>query len=148
MSKISLLVAILIFSLLSACGFHTPTKITALNVLITGKVDSVFAIKLKTHFNVEVAQSLVVQIDNEVQKKQTATYSNGVSSSYTLTLSVPVKIFRNKKILLSKTLTASTTIGKLPTTQADRLQIDTNYLQLRNIVVTKLLRRLRYLDEN
>jgi LPS-assembly lipoprotein len=95
-----------------------------------------------------VAQSLVVQIDNEVQKKQTATYSNGVSSSYTLTLSVPVKIFRNKKILLSKTLTASTTIGKLPTTQADRLQIDTNYLQLRNIVVTKLLRRLRYLDEN
>jgi hypothetical protein len=43
----------------------------------------VFAIKLKTHFNVEVAQSLVVQIDNEVQKKQTATYSNGVSSSYT-----------------------------------------------------------------
>jgi hypothetical protein len=37
---------------------------------------------------------LVVQIDNEVQKKQTATYSNGVSSSYTLTLSVPVKIFR------------------------------------------------------
>jgi LPS-assembly lipoprotein len=83
-----------------------------------------------------------------VQKQQIATYSNGVSSSYTLTLSVPVKIFRSKKILLSKTLTASTTIGKLPTTQADRLQIDTNYLQLRNIVVTKLLRRLRYLDEN
>jgi LPS-assembly lipoprotein len=83
-----------------------------------------------------------------VQKKQTATYSNGVSSSYTLTLSVPVKIFRNKKKLLSKTLTASTTIGKLPTTQADRLQIDTSYLQLRNIIVTKLLRRLRYLDEN
>jgi shikimate kinase len=70
------------------CGFRRPTKITALNVLITGKVDSVFAIKLKTHFNVEAAQSLVVQIDNEVQKKQTATYSNGVSSSYTLTLSV------------------------------------------------------------
>jgi LPS-assembly lipoprotein len=66
---------------------------------IWSKVDSVFAIKLKSHFNVEAAQSLVVQIDNEVQKKQTATYSNGVSSSYTLTLSVPVKIFRNKKKL-------------------------------------------------
>ncbi|CAB5500456.1 hypothetical protein [Bathymodiolus thermophilus thioautotrophic gill symbiont] len=148
MSKTSLFVIILLSSLLGACDFHIPTKVVALNASITGKTDSVFAIKLKEHFDTEAAQSFIVQVGNEAQRKQAATYLDGTASSHTLTLSVPVKIFRNKKLLLSKTLSASTTTSKLPTTQANRLQIDASYTQLRSTIITELLRRLEYLDEN
>lgn len=148
MSKINLIIIIIFSSLLSACSFHTPTKITTLNAVITGKVNSVFATKLKTYFDVEAAQSFTIQIGNEVQNKRTVTYLDGIANSYTLTLGIPVKIFRNKKLLLSKTLIANATIEKLPTTQTNRLQIDISYMQLRKTIMTKLLRRLRYLNEN
>ncbi|NYT27320.1 MAG: hypothetical protein H0A76_05155 [Candidatus Thiodubiliella endoseptemdiera] len=145
MSKINLLAIILISTLLSACGFHTPNNITSLNASITGNTSGAFAVELKKHFNTNAVQLLTVQIGNEVQKQQTVTYSAGIVSSYSLTLGVPIKIFQHKKLLLVKTLTANTTMSKL-SLQANRLQITTSYTQLRKDIVTKLLRRLKALN--
>jgi len=101
-------------------------------------------------FNQEATQSLTIQIGNEVQKKQTSSYkSDGKASSYTLNLSVPIKVFNNdNKLLLSKNLNASIHLSKMSATQADRLQIEENYEQLRNTIIKKLLRRLSKLNEN
>jgi len=66
-----------------------------------------------------------------------------------LNLSVPIKVFNNdNKLLLSKNLNASIHLSKMSATQADRLQIEENYEQLRNTIIKKLLRRLSKLNEN
>jgi LPS-assembly lipoprotein len=150
MSKINLLSIILITSLLSACGFHTPYKNTPLNASITSTDNNTFTLELRKHFNSEAAQSLAIQVGDEVQKKQTSSYDpSGKISSYTLSLSVPVKVFNNNnKLLLSQNLTASTHLSKMSATQADRLQIAESYEQLRNTIIKKLLRRLNRLNEN
>ena len=150
MSKINLLSIILITSLLSACGFHTPYKNTPLNASITSTDNNAFTLELKKRFNSEATQSLAIQVGDEVQKKQTSSYnSSGKTSSYTLSLSVPVKVFNNNnKLLLSQDLTASTHLSKMSATQADRLQIAESYEQLRNTIIKKLLRRLNRLNEN
>jgi len=150
MSKINFLSIILIASLLSACGFHTPYKNTPLNASITSTDNNAFATELKKRFNLESIQTLAIQIGRELQKKQTSSYTpDGKSSSYTLSLSVPVKVFNNKnKLLLSQDLVASTHLSKMSATQADRLQIAEGYKQLRNTVIKKLLRRLNRLNEN
>ncbi|SFV82249.1 hypothetical protein MNB_SUP05-6-1002 [hydrothermal vent metagenome] len=150
MSKINLLSIILITSLLSACGFHTPVKNTPLNASITSTDNNAFTLELKKRFNSEATQSLAIQVGDEAQKKQTSSYdSSGKTSSYTLSLSVPVKVFNNNnKLLLSQDLTASTHLSKMSATQADRLQIAESYEQLRNTIIKKLLRRLNRLNEN
>jgi Rare lipoprotein B family. len=150
MSKISFLSAILITSLLGSCGFHTPYKNTTLNASIIASTNNAFADELKKRFDQEASQSLIVQIDNEVQKKQTASYkSDGKASSYTLSLSIPVKVFNNNnKLLLSKDFSASIHLSKMSATQADRLQIEETYAQLRSTIVKKLLRILSKFNEN
>jgi LPS-assembly lipoprotein len=150
MSKINLLSIILITSLLSACGFHTPYKNTPLNASITSTDNNAFTLELKKRFNSEATQSLAIQVGDEAQKKQTSSYdSSGKTSSYTLSLSVPVKVFNNNnKLLLSQDLTASTHLSKMSATQADRLQIAESYEQLRDTIIKKLLRRLNRLNEN
>ena len=150
MSKINLLSIILITSLLSACGFHTPYKNTPLNASITSTDNNAFTLELRKRFNSEATQSLAIQVGDEVQKKQTSSYnSSGKTSSYTLSLSVPVKVFNNNnKLLLSQNLAASTHLSKMSATQADRLQIAESYEQLRNTIIKKLLRRLNRLNEN
>jgi len=140
MSKINLLSIILITSLLSACGFHTPYKNTPLNASITSTDNNAFTLELRKRFNSEATQSLAIQVGDEVQKKQTSSYdSSGKTSSYTLSLSVPVKVFNNNnKLLLSQNLTASTHLSKM----------SASYEQLRNTIIKKLLRRLNRLNEN
>lgn len=147
MSKINLLVIVLISTLLGACGFQVPTDVGSLNVSITGNKNSDFAVELQKYFNTNAVQSLTVQIGEEVQKQQTVAYSAGIVNSYSLTLGVPVKIFRGKVLLLSKTLTASMIVSKL-SSQADRLQIDASYTQLRKNIAMQLLRRVKVLNAN
>ncbi len=150
MSKISFLSIIIVSLLLSSCGFHTPYKNSPLNASITANDNNTFATELKKRFNSEALQHLSVQINDEVRKKQTASYkSDGKTNSYTLSLSVPVKVFnKNNKLLFSQTLSASTHLSKMSNTQADRLQIEESYEQLRNTIIKKLLRRLSKLNEN
>lgn len=150
MSKISLLSIILITTLLSSCGFHTPYKNTPLNASVIATANNAFATELKKSFNQEAMQTLAIQIGDEVQKKQIASYnSSGLTNSYTLTLTLPVKVFDNgNKLLLSQDLTASTHLSKMSSTQADRLQIAESYIQLRNTIIKKLLSRLDRLNEN
>ncbi len=150
MSKINFLSIILITSLLSACGFHTPYKNTPLNASVSANDNNTFATELKKRFNLEAMQSLSIQIGDETQKKQTASYkTTGSANSYTISLSVPVKVFNlDKKLLLSQDLTASTHLSKMSAPQADRLQINEAYTQLRNTIIKKLLRRLNRLNEN
>jgi len=150
MSKISLLSVVIIASLLSSCGFHTPTKNTPLNAVITSVDNNTFAIELKERFNQEAVQSLIIQIGSEVSKKQTASYkSNGETESYTISLNVPIKVFNSKnELLLSQDLMANTYLNKMSSAQADRLQIAESYKQLRNIIIKKLLRKLNRLNEN
>jgi len=150
MSKINLLSIIIITSLLSACGFHAPTKNTPLNAVITSTESNTFAIELKKRFNQEAIQSLIIQIGGEISKKQTASYKfDGKVDSYTLSLIVPIKISNSKnKLLLSQDLIANIHLKKMSSTQADRLQIAEGYKQLRNTIIKKLLRRLNRLNEN
>ncbi|KAA0445871.1 MAG: hypothetical protein FXV79_00940 [Candidatus Thioglobus sp.] len=143
MSKINSIAIVFSCALLSACGFHTPTN-TQLNASITGNIDGDFATELKKYFDINAQRSLTVNIGAETKKEQVSAYEQGDSSSYILTFSVPIKILDNKKLLLSKTLTATTAVSDLPT-QANNLQIISSYKRLRSEVVGKLLRRLKTL---
>jgi len=155
MSKTTLLITLLITSLLSSCGFHTPTKNIALNAVVNSNDNNNFTKELVKRFDQNLAQSLIIHIGSEVQKKQTASYTtDNKASSYTLSLSVPIKVFdSNRNLLLSQDLSARTNLTKIDSsqassTQADRLQIEESYTQLRNTIIKKLLRRLNKFNEN
>lgn len=151
MSKTNLSILILATALLSSCGFHTPIKNTPLNAVVVSANANEFAQELQTRFNQEAMQNLTIQIGSEVQKQQTSSYTSSNSvNSYTLSLSVPVKVFNaDQKLLLSQDLTTSLHLNKITSsTQADRLQIEESYTQLRNTLIKKLIRRLSKLNEN
>ncbi|MDC0430593.1 LPS assembly lipoprotein LptE [Candidatus Thioglobus sp.] len=150
MSKINLSVLIITAALLSSCGFHTPIKNTPLNASIVSEKSNAFASELKTRFNQSANQNLTIQVGPEVQKQQTSSYTSGnVVNSYTLNLSVPVKVYNaDQKLLLAQDLKASLHLSKITSSQADRLQIEESYTQLRNTLIKKLIRRLSKLNEN
>lgn len=150
MSKINLSVLIITAALLSSCGFHTPIKNTPLNASIVSEKSNAFASELKTRFNQSANQNLTIQVGPEVQKQQTSSYTSGnVVNSYTLSLSVPIKVYSaNQKLLLAQDLKASLHLSKITSSQADRLQIEESYTQLRNTLIKKLIRRLSKLNEN
>jgi len=150
MSKINLLVLIITAALLSSCGLHTPIKNAPLNASIVSEKSNAFASELKTRFNQSANQNLTIQIDPEVQKQRTSSYTSGnVANSYTLSLSVPVKVYSaNQKLLLAQDLKASLHLSKITSSQADRLQIEESYTQLRNTLIKKLIRRLSKLNAN
>jgi outer membrane lipopolysaccharide assembly protein LptE/RlpB len=150
MSKINLSVLIITAALLSSCGFHTPIKNTPLNASIISEKSNVFASELQTRFNQNANQNLTIQIGPEVQKQQTSSYTSGnIVNSYTLNLSVPIKVYSvNQKLLLAQDLKASLHLSKITSSQADRLQIEESYTQLRNTLIKKLIRRLSKLNAN
>ena len=150
MSKINLSVLIITAALLSSCGFHTPIKNTPLNATIVSEKSNAFASELKTRFNQSANQNLTIQVGPEVQKQQTSSYTSGnVVNSYTLSLSVPIKVYSaNQKLLLAQDLKASLHLSKITSSQADRLQIEESYAQLRNTLIKKLIRRLSKLNAN
>ena len=150
MSKINLSVLIITTALLSSCGFHTPIKNTPLNASIVSGKSNAFASELKTRFNQSANQNLTIQVGPEVQKQQTSSYTSGnVVNSYTLSLSVPIKVYSaNQKLLLAQDLKASLHLSKITSSQADRLQIEESYTQLRNTLIKKLIRRLSKLNAN
>ncbi|MCH9745418.1 MAG: hypothetical protein K0U04_01685 [Proteobacteria bacterium] len=151
MSKINFLTLILVTLLLSSCGFHTPVKNTPLNAVIVSANTNEFARELQSRFNQNAVQNLTIQLGSEMRKQQTASYTSSNSvNSYTLSLSVPVKVFGAKQqLLLSQDLKANLHLSKITaSTQADRLQIEEAYAQLRNTLIKKLIRRLSKLNEN
>lgn len=150
MPKINLLVIALVAILLSSCGFHTPLKNTSLNASVVSEKANVFANELQKRFNQNAIQNLTIQIGAEVQKQQTASYtSSNTVNSYTLSLSVPVKVFSaDSQLLLSQDLKASTHLSKMTLLQADRLQIEEAYTHLRNTIIKKFIRRLVKLNED
>ena len=151
MSKINFLTLILVTLLLSSCGFHTPVKNTPLNAVIVSANTNEFARELQSRFNQNAVQNLTIQLGSEMRKQQTASYTSSNSvNSYTLSLSVPVKVFGAKQqLLLSQDLKANLHLSKITaSTQADRLQIEEGYAQLRNTLIKKLIRRLSKLNEN
>ena len=154
MSKINFLTLILVTLLLSSCGFHTPVKNTPLNAVIVSANTNEFARELQSRFNQNAVQNLTIQLGSEMRKQQTASYTSSNSvNSYTLSLSVPVKVFGAKQqLLLSQDLKANLHLSKITassaSSQADRLQIEEAYAQLRNTLIKKLIRRLSKLNEN
>ncbi len=146
MSKIHFLSIILITASLSACGFYAPHK-ASLNASVIANPNNAFAIALKKRLNPATTKSLVIQIGDEIQKKQaTAFDKSGEIRSYALSLNVPLKVFsKEKKLLLTDNLTASLYLARIDATQADRLQINERYEQLRNTLVKKLLQKLKRL---
>ena len=147
MSKINLLSIVLITALLGSCGFHTPYQNTSLNATVSSTKNNAFATELKKHLNPVVVKSLIIEIGKETQKKQAAAYdTTGQISSYTLSLSVPIKVFDTlKQPLFTDVLTNSTQLQRVIQTQADRLQINEHYNQLRETLIKRLLRKLKRL---
>jgi LPS-assembly lipoprotein len=150
MSKINLLAATIIIALLGSCGFHTPHTNSAINASITSSHNNAFADELQKRFNQNIPRTLVVQVDAENQNQHTTSYtSSNKASGYTLSLSVPIKVFnQRKKLLLSQTFSANTYLSKMDAFQADRLQIEEGYQQLRYLIIRRLLRKLSKLNEN
>ena len=147
MSKNNLLSIVLITALLGSCGFHTPYQNTSLNATVNSTKNNAFATELKKHLNPVVVKSLIIEIGKETQKKQAAAYDiTGQISSYTLSLSVPIKVFDTlKQPLFTDVLTNSTQLQRVIQTQADRLQINEHYNQLRETLIKRLLRKLKRL---
>lgn len=146
MSKISLLFIILTATLLSSCGFHTPDKNSSLNASVLSAKNNAFAIELKKRFNPIALKSLTIEIGREIQNKQAASFDkNGQISSYTLSINVALKVFKQKRLLLSENLTESVHLQRVIETQSDRLQITEHYNELRDALIKQLLRKLKRL---
>ncbi len=150
MSKINLLVATIVVTLLGSCGFHTPYKNSAINASIASSHNNTFVDELQKRFNQNIPQTLVIQVGAENQNQRTASYTlSNKASSYTLSLSVPIKVFnQHNKLLLFQTFSANTHLSKMDESQADRLQIEEGYQQLRHLIIKQLLRKLAKLNEN
>ncbi|WP_190600533.1 LPS assembly lipoprotein LptE [Candidatus Vesicomyidisocius sp. SY067_SCS001] len=150
MLKINLLATIVMVTILSSCGFHTPYTNLTINASIISNRNNIFANELQKHFNQNMHKILVIQVGAENQNQRTVSYtSSNEASSYTLKLSIPIKVFNhNKKLLLSKTFSANTYLSKIDAYQANRLQIEEGYQQLRRLIIKQLLRRLYNLNEN
>lgn len=148
MANFKLLLALIISATLSSCGFHTPYANTSLNANVISSDNNAFANALTKRFNAEAPKQLQVEIGAEQQHKHTSSYTtSGQSNNYTLTLSVPVRVSKQKTLLLSDTLSASQYMGKMSLEQADRLQTQEAYQQLRQRLVKQLLRKLARLNE-
>ncbi len=146
MSKISLLSLILTTALLGSCGFHTPNNNAALNASVSSSQNNAFATELQKRFNPLAIQSLAIEVGAEVQKKQSASFDNtGQITSYNLSVSVPVKVFKKEQLLLSENLTQTVHLQRVVETQADRLQITEHYNELRDALIKRLLRKLKRL---
>ncbi len=150
MLKINLLATMIMVTILSSCGFHTPYTSLTINASITSNRNNIFANELQKHFNQSMHKILVIQVDNEIQNQRTISYtSSNEASSYTLNLNIPIKVFNhNKKLLLSKTFSANTYLSKMGAYQANRIQIEEGYQQLRRLIIRQLLRILYKLNEN
>ncbi len=150
MSKINLLATTIIITLLSSCGFHAPYKNSIINASIASSRHNAFADELQKSFNHNTPKTLVVQVGAENQNQRTASYtSNNEASIYTLSLSVPIKVFNQRnKLLLSQTFSANTYLNKMNSSQADRLQIEEGYQQLRHLIIRRLSKKLSKLNEN
>ncbi|MBE8189504.1 MAG: hypothetical protein HAW58_01225 [Candidatus Thioglobus sp.] len=146
MSKIILLSLIFSATFLSSCGFHTPRSGTSLNLSVISAKNNAFANELKKHFNPSAAKSLRVEISNETQKKQAASFDKtGQITSYNLSLSVLVKAFKGKKVLLSENFAQTVHLQRVLETQSDRLRITEHYNELRETLIKRLLRKLKRL---
>lgn len=150
MSKINLLATTIIIALLASCGFHAPHTNSAINASITSSRNNAFADELQKRFNQNIPRTLVVQVDAENQHQHTDSYTlNNKVRGYTLNLSVPIKVFnQRKKLLLSQIFSANMHLSKMDAFQADRLQIKEGYQQLRYLIIRRLLRKLSKLNEN
>ncbi len=146
MSKINFLPLILVIALLSSCGFHTPENNTPLNASVISTKHNAFTTELEKHFNPTAAKFLTIQIGNELQEQKTASFDTaGQIRRYTLSISVPVKVFKEGKLLFSEDLIQRVNLERVIETQADRLQITEHYNELRATLVKRLLRKLKYL---
>ena len=146
MKKIHLILTLIVTLGLSSCGFHTPYKNAPINASISSADNNLFANALTQRFDTNAPQKLRISIGAESKHQQVSSYSGGQDSSYTLTLSVPISVQQQDKVLLLQTLSMSKHISKMSSAQADRLQIEQTYTQLRNDLVKQLLRKLAALN--
>jgi outer membrane lipopolysaccharide assembly protein LptE/RlpB len=146
MKKIILLMAVTLF--LSACGFHAPRQASDINAVIVASENNTFAEAFKRYLDPAAIPSVVLQIGFVTRKQQSTTYkADNQVRSYTLDLSVPIKIFdQNKKLLLLQIFSASSHLNKITDTQTDTLQIKEAYQQLQDIIARKVLRRLAIIE--
>ncbi len=150
MPKISFLSIFFLSLFLSSCGFHTPYKSSDINANIISSENNLFVNALTKRFNKDSNKSFSITIGDENKTKQNSSFnSSGTVASYTLTLAVNVEVYNRDNVLLIKEeLHASSHHSVLSSTQADKLQIDEAYSNLRNTLIKKLLRRMYRLDED
>ncbi len=148
MANFKLLLVLIASITLSSCGFHTPYTNTSLNAKVISAGNNAFADALSKHLNADAPKRLQIELGAEVQQKHTSSYTSaGQANNYTLTLSIPVRVSNQNTLLLSETLSASQYVSKMSLEQADRLQTQEAYQQLRQRLVKQLLRKLAKLNE-
>ncbi len=146
MKNYLLLTALLMGLLLSGCGFHTPQKPkTTINANIIAAEGHAFARLLKRVIGANPKASsttLEIKLAPEQQETSIGSYSKGVVSGYYLVINVPVKVYRNQKLVLEIVLTNSAYLSDTGSDLSDRLQQNSRYQSLRESLVRQLLARL------
>lgn len=137
----------LISHFMSACGFYVAPAVSQVNASIDASKNSLFAQVLKKHLNPSLTPTLSVEIQREKQQKSIANYRDGIASGYYLVLYVPVKVYKNKQLILQTTLTRSRYLSDSATTLAGQLQQQTQYNYLRNALVSEFAKRLNLLSK-
>ncbi|HIL41936.1 MAG TPA: hypothetical protein EYG35_00955 [Gammaproteobacteria bacterium] len=150
MSKISFLSIIFLSVMLSSCGFHAPYKSQDINVNIIGNTSNEFVTALSSHLNKDTGATLNIKISDETKTKKNASFdSSGNVKSYTLGISVDVEVLDSYNTLIMKEqLFTSSHHTAMSSTQADTLQSEEAYSNLRETIIKKLLRRLHRLNES
>lgn len=150
MSKINFLSIFFLSIFLSSCGFHAPYKSSDINASVSSNENNLFASSLVKRFKSNSDESFNINIEDERKTKQNSSFnSSGTLARYNLSISVNVEIYNKENVLLIKEdLKASSYHNALSSTQADKLQIEEAYSNLRENLIKQLLRRMYRLNED
>ena len=149
MIKSKLLISLLFISIIGGCGFHTPYKNESINAkLITAK-ENEFTSSLMSLINVQERPKYIISVGNEKITKTLSGYSsNGISSNYNISLSIPIKVQNlSKKVLLDENFTGSSFVKKPQSRQAESLLIKDKLSQMRRMILKRVMRKINTLNE-
>ncbi len=131
---------VVFFATIYSCGFHFPYEKSEINVEITGDYrNSDFVSELSEKLN----QTLVYKFRVNINKIENKLYT--LLNNDTLELAVDISVFKGSKLLLQRNFIGRKYLANNINNNVLLLQKQDSYQQMRQEIITKLVRILKKL---
>lgn len=142
MKRYFTLYLLLTLTIITSCGFHTPTKLTSINAEIIAPAGHKFAKLLEKKLNKDLKPALIVVLGEEKNQRNIASYKKGVANGYQLSSNIEVSVYQGEKLLLKTTLTGSQYLPNTNDSLVTKLQYQAQYNNIRQALLAQFLPRL------